>query len=528
MTRREGGAAAQGSRRAPRPRFFFLRSVEALSVKSEADPKHIVEQDPYWRLFSQLEVVFRAFPDIFFLLDNHGVILDYHASDPSLLHLPSGQFFGKAAKEILPKDLADLFVRAMERVVKSGEIGVLKYQLQTAQGRCWFDARLVPISEVQFIFVARDITEHELTMERARQQLRQLSALHSIDAALTASFDLEVSLSVILREILGQLHVDAADILLFNPHFHVLEFAAGQGFRNPSFRPPSVRIGRGIAGTAAWERRAVSASDLDDQDLGMTPSVDLAQEGFVGYHAVPLLAKGQIKGVMEVYHRQPLKPTEDWLEFLDTLANRAALAIDSSQLFQDLQKTGTELGLAHDLSIEGWLRALEVSGRESAEHVRRMTNMVVEIAQRLGMNDAVLAHLRRGAALHDIGMLGVPEAILFKPGQLSEEEQAIVREHPALAAQILQPLPYLIPALDIPRGHHERWDGSGYPAGLQGEQIPLAARIFAVVDVFDALTDSRPYRPAWTREEALDYVRQHSGRLFDPAVVSVFLKMMEG
>lgn len=460
-------------------------------------------------------------------MDEQGTILDYRAGDMSLLYAPPDRFLGKQMKDALPGDVSDLFARAIESAKKTGEASLFKYQLDTPQGKRWFDARLVQTTEAQFIAIARDVTEHELTMERARQQLRQLSALHAIDAAITASFDLKVTLSVILREIINQLHVDAADILLFNPQLNVLEFAAGQGFHNPTFQHSPIRIGQGFAGTAALERRTVSTSSLTRQNLAIPLPAELSREGFVSYYAVPLLAKGQIKGVIEIYHRQPLQLTETWLEFLATLASQAAFAIDSGELFQNLQKTGTELSLAYEWSVEGWLQALSISGREDPEHTRRMAKLTVEIAQKLGINGPDIEHIRRGALLHDIGSFGIPESILCKAGPLSAEERAIVEEHPRLAAQILQSIPYLAPAADIPRCHHERWDGSGYPERLRGDQIPLSARIFAVVDVFDALTSSRPYRPAWTVEEAQEYVFQGAGKLFDPTVVKVFLKTLE-
>jgi HD-GYP domain-containing protein (c-di-GMP phosphodiesterase class II) len=498
-----------------------------LNVKSEYEPKCFAEYGQYWGISGRLDTLFRTFPDILFLIDGHGMILDYHAGDPSLLYLPAVQFLGKKVNDVLPKEVADLFIRTMESVRKTGEVGVLKYQLQTAQGDRWFDARLVQTTEAQFIAVARDVTEHESTMERVRQQLRQLSALHAIDAAITASFDQKVTLSVILREILNQLHVDAADILLFNPHLNILEFAAGQGFRNPAFKHSPIRIGQGGAGTAALEHRTVSTFNMNDQSPDISPPLELEREGFVSYYAVPLFVKGQIKGVMELYHRQSLQPAEDWLEFLSTLAQRAALAIDSGEMFQNLQKTGTELGLAYDLSIEGWLQALEISGREDREHTRRMAKVTVEIAHQLGISDPDTVPIRWGALLHDIGSFGIPESILCKAGPLSAEERAIVEEHPRLAVKLLQSIPYLAPALDIPRCHHECWDGSGYPEGIQGEQIPMPARIFAVVDVFDALTSSRPYRPAWSENEALEYVCHQAGKQFDPNIVKVFLKVME-
>jgi len=157
-----------------------------------------------------------------------------------------------------------------------------------------------------------------------------------------------------------------------------------------------------------------------------------------------------------------------------------------------------------------------------------VTEMVLELAELFGVNQPDLVHIHRGAILHDIGKMGIPDRILLKPGPLTEEEWKIMRNHPQYAYEMLSSIEYLRSALDIPYCHHEKWDGSGYPRGLKGEQIPLAARLFAVVDVYDALTSDRPYRKAWPHQAALDFIGEQSGKHFDPDVVKLFLKMMEG
>ena len=154
-----------------------------------------------------------------------------------------------------------------------------------------------------------------------------------------------------------------------------------------------------------------------------------------------------------------------------------------------------------------------------------MIEMTMRIAKEMGFSDEEMIHIRRGTLLHDIGKMGIPDSILFKPGALNEDEWQIMRSHPVMAYRLLMEIPFLQSAIDIPYCHHERWDGSGYPQGLLGENIPLSARIFAVVDVWDALMSDRPYRPAWTRERTLAYIREQSGRQFDPKVVEVFLQL---
>jgi len=402
----------------------------------------------------------------------------------------------------------------------------MDYQLQIPGGQRWFEARLVSSAESQVIAIIRDVTDRVTASEQAQRQLQRLSALHSIDAASTSSFDLNVIMSVILRQITGQLGVDAADILLLSQRTRKLEFAAGHGFRMMTFQHAAVMIGQGYAGTAAIERRTVSVHTLDDQQAEFLFTPGLAQEKFASYYAIPLIAKGQVNGVLEIYHRSILQPADDWFEFLATLAGQTALAIDSASLFHDLQRSNIELTMAYDAAIESWSRALELSGRETQEHTQRVAHWTVQLASALHVEEKDLNDLRRGALLHDIGKLVIPESILNKPGPLDNAEWEITKRHPAQAYEFLAPIKYLSAALDIPRYHHERWDGSGYPGGLRGTQIPLSARIFAVVDVHDALITAHPYRPAWTEQAARAYIQEQSGILFDPIVAKVFLQII--
>jgi len=189
----------------------------------------------------------------------------------------------------------------------------------------------------------------------------------------------------------------------------------------------------------------------------------------------------------------------------------------------DLQRLNVELALAYDTTLEGWSRALDLRDKETEGHSRRVTEMTVGLARAMGMSEGELVHVRRGALLHDIGKMGIPDSILLKPALLTEEQTEIMRRHPVYAYELLSPIDYLRPALDIPYCHHEQWDGTGYPRGLQGEQIPLAARIFAVVDVWDALRSHRPYRLGWPEDRAREHIRSLAGTHFDPKVVEVFL-----
>ena len=363
--------------------------------------------------------------------------------------------------------------------------------------------------------------------EQTEQQVRRLGALRSIDMAISSVFDLRLTLNILLDHIVTQLKVDAANILLYSPHTQILEHGAGRGFWSTTQTHLRLRLGESLAGRAALERRMVSVADLRTQQENISKPEVVFGENFISYFAMPLITRGEIKGVLEIFHRAPLDPNEEWLSFLETLAGQAAIAIEDTRLFEDLQRSNMELELAYDATIEGWSKVLDLRDADAEGHTRRVAELTIQVAQRMDMSETELVHVRRGTLLHDIGKMGVPDSILSKPGPLSDEEWVIMRKHPQFAYDMLYSISYLRQALDIPYCHHERWDGTGYPRGLKGEQIPLAARVFAVVDVWDALNSDRPYRKAWTSKKALEYIRSESGKHFDPQVVRVFLEFLD-
>jgi putative nucleotidyltransferase with HDIG domain len=362
--------------------------------------------------------------------------------------------------------------------------------------------------------------------EQTVKQLERLAALRSIDRAISSVFDVQVILTIVLNEVVKQLQVDAASVLLIQPGSSRLEFVAGQGFYTLNIESTSLRLGEGNAGRAALERRIVQVPDLAAPLVNFTRAQLLADEGFVSYYAVPVITKGEVKGVLEIFHRSRLNPNREWLDFLETLGGQTAIAIENSMLFEDLQRSNFELAMAYDATIEGWSRALDLRDRETEGHTQRVTDMTLRFARKMGLSEERLTLIKRGALLHDIGKMGIPDSILHKPEGLSEEEQAIMRQHPQLAYDMLEPIAYLRDALNIPYCHHEKWDGTGYPRRLAGTQIPLEARLFAIVDVWDAITTDRPYRKGWPRKEALEYIRGESGKYFDPQLVDMFLKEM--
>ena len=469
--------------------------------------------------------------DAVFIIDAQtGIILDANKKTEDLLGLPRDKIIGMHQKGIHPEDEADKCAKILEESARNGSVMAGEICVFNRGGRKIPVEISVNVVErggkwiIQSFF--RDITKRKQAEDLAAMRLQRLTALHAIDMIISSSLDLHVTLSEVLDLVLSQLHVDAADILLLNTGSQTLEYAAARGFRTSGIELSRVRMGEGVAGVAALEHRSISIPDLNDPASGFLRASLLEQEGFAAYAIVPLMAKGQVKGVLEVFHRSPLDNDAEWQRFLEALAAQAAIAIDNAALFNELQRSTIEITLAYDATLEGWARALDLRSKETERHTERVTDMTLRLARAMGVSEKELVHIRRGALLHDIGKIGIPDSILLKPGPLSEEEWTIMHQHPVFAFEMLLPIAYLRPALDIPYCHHEWWDGTGYPRKLKGEQIPLSARIFAVADIWDALqAKDRPYRNAMMKEDVREHIRSLTGTHLDPQVVEAFLKL---
>ncbi len=391
------------------------------------------------------------------------------------------------------------------------------------RGAVIFDSTGKP---ARFTGTAQDVSERKLAEIQIRQQIDHLNALRTIDQAISSSFKLSSNLDTVLAQTITQLQVDAADILLLDPGEQMLEYAAGQGFRTRVIESSRVPLGESYAGRAVKERRLIRVENLKDEPHGPILSALLAGEGFVCYFGVPLITKGKVKGVLEVFHRLSLEPYQEWIDFLETLAGQAAIAIENATLFENLQQSNRELLQAYDATIEGWSHAMDLRDKETEGHSLRVTQMTLDLARKFKFTEEQLQNIRWGALLHDIGKMGIPDNILLKPDKLTEEEWGVMRKHPVFAFEMLSPIAHLKPSLDIPYCHHEKWDGTGYPRALKGDEISLTARLFAVVDVWDALRSDRPYRKAWSIEETSEYIRAQAGTHFEPKVVEHFLEMI--
>jgi PAS domain S-box-containing protein len=413
-----------------------------------------------------------------------------------------------------------------------------------------YTCSLAPIQNAGYVNVyGRDITERkraEEALARQAEELQQrntdlaclnglterrmqrLIAMRAIDTAITSSFKLELVLSILLGQLTDLLGADAADILVFLPELQTFRFVSGRGFRGPTSEQTYASKSGSYANQAAQDRRTVRVARLDERTDSAKIYPKIEGEEFVSYLCIPLTARGLVKGVLEIFHRSVFELAPEEETFLEMVAGQAAIAIENAGLFEGLQTSNDELMLAYTDTLTGWARTLELRNRETEGEAQRLAELTVRLARSRGAEENDLVLVYRGAILHDIGMMGVPDSILLKPGPLADEERKIVQKHPQYAFDLLSPINYLRSAVDIPFCHHERWNGSGYPRGLKADQIPLAARLFAVVDVWDALRSKRPYRSAWTETEAREYLRQQSGILFDPDIVQAFFEVMSG
>ena len=363
--------------------------------------------------------------------------------------------------------------------------------------------------------------------ENSARKVNQLSSLHTIDRSITGNMQLEEVLPVILEQVVSQLKVDAAAILQSGENWLTFRYKATTGFKFGDISGSVIQLNPSPVLQSLLNHQLVSLHGQEAIENRFGGERPAWREQFKTYFGVPLIAKGEIQGILEVYLEENFRAEWEWINFLNMIAGQTAIAMNNLALFQELQRTNVKLEMAYNTTLEGWARALELRDMETEGHSRRVTDLVIQLAVEMGIENGDLVHIRRGALLHDIGKISIPDSILLKPGQLDESEWALMRRHPTLANDLLSSIDFLKPALDIPHYHHERWDGSGYPNGLKGKQIPLAARIFAIVDVWDALLSNRPYRKAWTREKALAHIHEQAGKHFDPQVVEAFQKVLD-
>ncbi len=470
-----------------------------------------------------MRVAFHPTPHFDYISPAVKTILGYEAD----VFYQNPQFY----LEITHPSERDMITRYFEGNITSTQPSI--FRLRHIDGHfIWMEQRNVPVltDDNQLTAVesiTRDITERKEAEQYNLRQMERLSAMLTIDNAITASLDLNLTLNIVLEHVVSQLNVSASSVLLINHLTQTMKLVIGRGFHHDPTKFFHMSLGDGFVGKAIRERRIVFTNDQKDFENPANFNSEMMKEGFVSAFWVPLISKGVVKAVLEVFSRKPVEADHEWMDYLSMLASQTAIAVDNAELFTTLQRTNDELLLAYDSTLEGWVHALDMRDKESAGHSINVANMTTQMAVRLGVRSAELEHLRRGALLHDIGKLGVPESIILKPGPLTDMEWVEMKKHCEYAGILIKPIGYLRRTLDIPLNHHEKWDGTGYPGNLCGDAIPFSARMFALIDVWDSLTSPRPYRVAWSRYQARSYIEDQAGKHFDPQITAEFLRALD-
>ena len=326
-----------------------------------------------------------------------------------------------------------------------------------------------------------------------------------------------------MDRITTRLEIHAADVFLYKDKS--IKFAAKRGFKENHYHDNLDTKDLQLVNDIVSTRKIRRINDLNGIDTKYLISIFNKEPKFNTYLGIPLVINNEVKGVLEIFPKDSLEIDQDFLDYLKSLATHAAIAIYNAELFNNAKVANIDLTKAYDATIEGWSHTMELRDSYTEGHSQRTAELTIELAKSMGIAEDEMVHIRRGVLLHDIGKIAIPDSILLKEGPLSPEEQQIMEKHPIYAFEFLSNIDYLKNSLDIPYYHHEKWDGSGYPKGLKGEDIPLQVRIFAVIDVWDALLSDRPYRKAWKVKNVIEYIKEQSGKHFDPQVVNAFLEL---
>ena len=354
----------------------------------------------------------------------------------------------------------------------------------------------------------------------------QLGALMGVGRVINSSLGLNRVLEEVMDTLIELMRAERGFLMLRESSTGELAVRIARGIAHINLDEESFKVSRTIVTRVAESGEPILTTNAQD-DPRFNSQLSIAAFQLRSILCAPLKIKNELIGVIYVDNRARSGIfQENELGMIKAFADQAAVAIDNAQLFENLQASNRELQDAYQATLEGWVQALDMRDKETEGHTQRVTILTERLARAMGVEGDALINIIRGALLHDIGKMAIPDGILLKPDKLTDEERALIQKHPQYAYDMLKRIDFLLPAIDIPYCHHEKWDGTGYPRKLKGEDIPLAARLFAIVDVWDAVTSDRPYRPAWTKETALTYIHEQSGKHFDPQVVETFFKVI--
>lgn len=401
--------------------------------------------------------------------------------------------------------------------------------------------RLSGMSNPTVSTVIQDITQisHSLAdlEKRVDGQLRvkqsQLEALMGVGQAINSSLGKERVLEQVMDAVIKLMGAERGFLMLRDSNGK-LKFEIARGMSNVNLGTDEYKLSMTIVRKVEQGGEVIITTNAQE-DPRFENQMSVAAYRLRSILCVPLKIKHKLTGVIYVDNKvhAGIFGDED-KELITAFADQAALAIANARLIDNLKSTNddlvvakVELEIAYEATLRGWVHALDLRDKETEGHTQRVTTLTERLARAMGVTDDQMVHIRRGARLHDIGKMAIPDNVLLKKGKLTDEERALIQEHPTTAYKMLNQIEFLRPALYIPYCHHEKWDGTGYPLGLKGQEIPFDARIFAVIDVWDALTSDRPYRPALPHDEVREKIQAEAGKHFDPLVVKAFLEMKD-
>jgi len=392
--------------------------------------------------------------------------------------------------------------------------------------------QLARTNHPQFTFVNRELGALVSTVAKLKDDVQahfenhqqKVEALVGVGSAITSTVGLKRVLEEVMDTIIALMNAERG-FLMLKDEYGNLNIQTARGIAQADLARESFAISNSIVKRVADSGEVILTTNAQE-DPRFDQQASVAAYHLLSILCAPLKVKNTLIGVIYVDNRaQTGIFQKDDLEMISSFSNQAAVAIENARLFDGLQASNEELQLAYQATLEGWVRALDLRDKETEGHTQRVTSLTIKLAEAMSIAGDDLIHIRRGALLHDIGKMAIPDGILLKPASLTPEERVLIQKHPVYAYEMLSPIKFLQPALDIPYCHHEKWDGTGYPRGLKAEQIPLSARIFAVADVWDALVSDRPYRKGLDPVEVKEKIAADSGSHFDPLVVKAFLKL---
>ncbi len=489
-----------------------LESTRTAQQDSEKSFRAIFEQGPYETSVSRMT----------------GELIDVNERFCLETGLPREKIIGKTAR-LLGRLNEEDENRLRELAQKTGGI-IDRYEMSMFvnghERNVLLSAKVMELHDQPEVFtIITDITDLKKSQKNVQQQLDQITGLRKIDTSIISGSEISDTLNLILDQAVHSLNAKTARLLLGldASRSPVRIYSRGENLEDITLLEKEDFLIKKMEQDR--ETVLVSENEIEESHEALNTFYN---ENKIRYHClVPAITGGKLIGIIEIFfEKDPHIDVENWQLYIETLSGQITLAIKNFELISGLQEKNEELLEAYESTISGWAHALEIRDEETFGHSERVLELSLRVAKALNFSEIEISNFRRGVLLHDIGKIGIPDSILLKPGPLDESEWKIMKQHPVFAYNLLKGISFLKNSLDVPHSHHERWDGSGYPDGLRGEEIPIAARVFAVIDVWDALINDRPYRKAWSKEKTRNYLIENSNVQFDPTIVDIFLKII--